>query len=263
MCVPSPRPQAESPSLQRPLAPSPPRTALSPPDQHPPPRRIPTPCNSAVLGCLQSAAELRHVQGHNDVVHVSGAYPRPDNQPRALLSCRLRRRPRPPPSHLPARTSPRVVCPPCDSADRGCLQPAAELRHVQGHNDAVHVLCAYARSDLQPRALPCNAARAVAPARRPLTSRGPHLPPRRMPTLRQGAGAFNQPLTLDTSKVTDMETMFAVRALAPTSSREPFPAMPLAPSPPPTALSPPSPNRPPRRMPTLRLGRTRMPSTSR
>ena len=57
---------------------------------------------------------------------------------------------------------------------------------------------------------------------------------------RQGADAFNQPLTFDTSKVTTMWYMFAVRALAPTSSREPFPAMPLAPSPPPTALSPPS-----------------------
>ena len=31
--------------------------------------------------------------------------PRP-LQPRASLLCRLRRRPRPPPSHLPARTSP-------------------------------------------------------------------------------------------------------------------------------------------------------------
>ena len=43
----------------------------------------------------------------------------------------------------------------------------------------------------------------------------------------------------DTSGVTSMAGMFQVQTLAPTSSRKPFPAMPLAPSPPPTALSPP------------------------
>ena len=80
---------------------------------------------------------------------------------------------------------------------------------------------------------------------------------------RQFAGAFNQPLSLATSKVTDMEGMFAVRTLAPTSRREPFPAIPLAPAPPPPALSPPGPHLPLPRMPTLRLGSSRMPSTSR
>jgi len=39
-----------------------------------------------------------------------------------------------------------------------------------------------------------------------------------LPSTRQGASAFNQPLSLDTSKVTDMSNMFSVRsarALAP------------------------------------------------
>ena len=123
MCVPSPRPQAESPSLQRPLAPSPPPPALSPPG---------------------------------------------------------------------ARTSPRVVC--------------------------------------------------------------PHL------ATRQSAGAFNQPLTLDTSKVTTMAAMFYVRTLAPTTSREPFPAKAAAGSSLCAPLAPPPPHAPPvasrsLRTPPLKLGR--------
>ena len=49
---------------------------------------------------------------------------------------------------------------------------------------------------------------------------GPHLAPHRTPLLstRQNAHAFNQPLSLDTSNVTDMRWMFQVRsarALAP------------------------------------------------
>jgi len=51
---------------------------------------------------------------------------------------------------------------------------------------------------------------------------GPHLAPHRMPlpSTRQLAKAFNQPLSLDTSEVTDMRYMFYVRsarALAPNS----------------------------------------------
>ena len=43
---------------------------------------------------------------------------------------------------------------------------------------------------------------------------GPHLAPHRMPlpSTRQDARAFNQPLSLDTSKVTDMSKMFDVRS---------------------------------------------------
>ena len=51
--------------------------------------------------------------------------------------------PHPRPSRLPARTSPpRIACPPFDSAVRVCLQPAAELRHLQRHDHELHVLCA-------------------------------------------------------------------------------------------------------------------------
>eukprot|EP00964_Phaeocystis_antarctica_P143392 scaffold108938_cov51-Phaeocystis_antarctica.AAC.3 len=53
-------------------------------------------------------------------------------------ACRLRRC-RPTPCHLPARTSPRISCPPSDSAVRDGVQPAAELRHVQGHDHALDV----------------------------------------------------------------------------------------------------------------------------
>ena len=73
------------------------------------------------------------------------------------------------PAHRPLTSRPgprpRLVSPPCDSAGRGCLQLAAERRHVQGHNHGGHVLCACPRpDDLQPKALPCNAAFAPAPA---------------------------------------------------------------------------------------------------
>jgi surface protein len=41
-------------------------------------------------------------------------------------ACRLRRH-RPTPSRLPARTSPRIACPPFDLAESVQVQPAAEL----------------------------------------------------------------------------------------------------------------------------------------
>ena len=51
-----------------------------------------------------------------------------------------------------------------------------------------------------------------------LSPPGPHLTPVRMTSLaaRQDASAFNQPLGFDTSSVTGMSYMFAVRTLAPT-----------------------------------------------
>jgi len=63
------------------------------------------------------------------------------------------------------------------------------------------------------RAFPVHAACAAA-APRPPASRGPHLAPHRTPLLStwQYAHAFNQPLSFDTSKVTHMTTMFAVRS---------------------------------------------------
>ena len=43
------------------------------------------------------------------------------------------------PRALPACTSPRIVRPPSNLAERVGVQPAAELRHVQGHNHGRHV----------------------------------------------------------------------------------------------------------------------------
>ena len=73
-----------------------------------------------------------------------------------------------------------------------------------------------------------------------------------LPSTRQGAHAFNQPLSFDTSKVTTMLAMFYVRsarALAPDTalSRRPSPCMPLAP--PPLTLPPPGAHLAPHRMP--------------
>eukprot|EP00964_Phaeocystis_antarctica_P103322 scaffold68611_cov53-Phaeocystis_antarctica.AAC.2 len=49
----------------------------------------------------------------------------------------------PPPFYaLPpsAHTSPRIACSPFDSAASVSVQPAAEPRHVQGHDHGQHVL---------------------------------------------------------------------------------------------------------------------------
>ena len=54
-----------------------------------------------------------------------------------------------------------------------------------------------------------------------LSSPSPHLTPPCMTSLttRQDAAKFNQPLSFDLSGIPDMEDMFDVRVLAPTSSR--------------------------------------------
>ena len=232
------------------------------------------PLDLAARGCLQSATEPRHVQRHNHGTHVCGAYPRPVAPDGPSLHAASQ--PRPSPSHIPARTSPRFVRPPCDSAERGCLQPAAEPRHVQRHKHARHVSGAYPRPDLHSRALPCMRLAPCRPAPptalSPLPARTPtpfrmECPPLRLAKggiTKEGqlAAAFNQPLSFDTSGVTRMDEMFLVPTLAPTPSRA-LPCMRLAPefirarhaacavAPPPTALSPPGTHLdPPLRMPT-------------
>ena len=85
-----------------------------------------------------------------------------------------------------------------------------------------------------------------------------------MSGLFKGLANFNADISSwDTSGVTSMAGMFQVQTLAPTSSRKPFPAMPLAPSPPHPPPYLPARTSPRHRMPPLRLGRARMPSTSR
>ena len=85
----------------------------------------------------------------------------------------------PTPSRLPLRTSTRFVCPAFDLAARGCVQPAAQLRHLQRHRHEVHVCGALRACPLPPqpssRALPMRAACA---ATAPTPSR---LPSRRAP----------------------------------------------------------------------------------
>ena len=71
-----------------------------------------------------------------------------------------------------------------------------------------------------------HAASALPPAHA-LPPPGPHLAPHRTPPFdsRQNARKFNQPLSFDTSSVTDMGDMFRVRS-------SPFPACNLQSSPP-------------------------------
>ena len=83
---------------------------------------------------------------------------------------------------------------------------------------------------------------------------------------RQHASAFNQPLSFDTSKVTNMRLMFGVRsacALGPTALSRSLPVHAACVAAPPNALTPPSPHLFPHRMPAFRLGRTRRRSTKR
>ena len=104
---------------------------------------------------------------------------------------------------------------PFDSAVRVSVQPAAQLRYVQGHDHAQHVLRARSARALAPKALsravPVHAA-CVAANQRPHASRAAPLPTShaRLST-RQIASVFNQPLSFDTSKVTEMGYMLAVR----------------------------------------------------
>ena len=134
--------------------------------------------------------------------------------PALPCTCRLHRR-HPTPSRPPGRTSSRNTCPPFDSAGRVGVRPRAQLRHVQRHAHAPDV-----RGALRARALgptlsvsPPVDAKHVAATQRPHASRPAPLPAShaRLST-RQAASAFNQPLSFDTSKVTTMERMFAVRS---------------------------------------------------
>ena len=177
-------------------------------------------------------------------------------------------RPLPPPGpHLAPLRMPSLF----DSVEGGGLQPAIELRHVQGHNHETDVLRALAARDLAP-SLESGLSRACMPLA-PLSPAAPScLPARTSPrasyvllsSTRQQASAFNQPLSLDTSSVTDMTKMLEVRSartLTPSIQTAP-PCEPLAP-PPPHVLPPPGPHLAPHRMPSFRLGSKHRRSTSR
>ena len=83
--------------------------------------------------------------------------PRPPSPELVLPRARHLGRRRLTPSRLPARTSACILCPPFDSAVRVGVRPAAELRHVQGHNHEQHVqralcACPSPRPSVEPRA---------------------------------------------------------------------------------------------------------------
>ena len=112
------------------------------------------------------------------------------------------RRRRLPPSGLPARTSPRIVCRPSGSAVRNSVQPAADFRHVQRHRHELDVLCAPPARSLRRRRLP--------PSRLPARTSPCIVCP--LLSARQYARVFNQPLSFNTSSVTTVSSMFEVRS---------------------------------------------------
>ena len=163
----------------------------------------------------------------------------------------------PTPSRLPLRTSTHIVYPAFDLAARACVQSAAQLRHVQHHNHGQHVLRALRVCPGPPalsRPLPLHAACAATSPRPPASWLTPRPASYALFSTRQLASSFNQPLSFDTSSVTDMTSMFYVRsarALCPPSLKS---ARPLARSlrrNRPHTLSPPAPHLDPLRMPCI------------
>ena len=121
----------------------------------------------------------------------------------------------------PAHLSTASLRLPCDSTERECVQSAAEFRLVQGHDHEKNVCGALLACPGGPQPLgalsPCVCRlgrRPILPACPPgCTSRPASCMPSYYPLLtRQNAWAFNQPLSFDTSKVTTMFRMFAVRS---------------------------------------------------
>ena len=100
------------------------------------------------------------------------------------------------------------------SAGRVGVQPAAELRHLQSHKYVSDVRGALLpvpcpESAVEPSPARCwHRGRPPPPASRPVARPAPYT----LRLTRQGAKAFNQPLSFDTSSVTDMESMFYVRS---------------------------------------------------
>ena len=130
-----------------------------PPHQHPPlaSRPAPRPASHDLFSTRQSAStfnqplgfdtsSVRSMGGMFSVRSARALWPPAFSvvdPPRACRGCTTTAPT--PPSHLPARTSPRFVCAPCDSAASVIVQPAAEFRHVQGDKHAHHVYGALSR----------------------------------------------------------------------------------------------------------------------
>ena len=123
------------------------------------------------------------------------------------------------PSFLPTRTSRRIVCPFFDLTGRVIVQPATESRNFQRHNHAHNVLRAlHARptsSHFPLGPLPLHAyclCHHCTPFFLPARTSHPALNRHAPGSTWQRASSFNQPLNLDTSKVTTMYGMFGVRS---------------------------------------------------
>ena len=188
----------------------------------------PTPDSAGRVG-VRPAAELRHVQRHRHELDVLGAL-RASPAPATHVGPRLHAACTAAPPHALAPPGPhaaRTLCPPHDSAGRGGVQRAAELQHVQRHRHGQDVLCALRaspapRSPSRPSPARCSH-RCAAPRPRAFPARMPPASYARLMT-RQWAPVFNQPLSFDTSSVTDMYAMFAVRsAQAPAPATHPGP----------------------------------------
>eukprot|EP00964_Phaeocystis_antarctica_P144621 scaffold110472_cov45-Phaeocystis_antarctica.AAC.1 len=132
-------------------------------------------------------------------------------------------------SRLPARTSPRIVCPPFDSRQQASAfnQPLSfDTSIVTNMYGMFYVrLSSYPAPNLQsspPLHAACTAVARRLPPPGLCTSLRTECPPF---DSRQIAQKFNQPLSFDTSSVTTMNYMFSVRSF-------PCPAPNLRPSPP-------------------------------
>ena len=134
------------PCAQPPVGPSPASSLRRPTSSHLPARMSPFflcfPFDSAASVGVQPAAELRHVQRHKHAIRVSGALyaclaSSPHSRgPSQHAACAATATPH---TRLPARMPPLFLCTPLDSAGRVAVQPAAEPRHVQRRNHALHV----------------------------------------------------------------------------------------------------------------------------
>ena len=92
---------------------------------------------------VQPAAESGHVERHRHVRHVLCAAARALRPiPSRPFPCKTvaPQTVAPRPAHLLTRPALRLIALPSDSAVGVGVQPATELRHVQGHNHVCHVL---------------------------------------------------------------------------------------------------------------------------
>ena len=194
---------------------------------------------SAARVQVQPATELGHLTRHGHEPHVSGALlPAAPPLPGTL---RTRRDRSPPPASRPAaRPAP---CMPCLRPSRQFAYafnqpPTWDTSRVTTTHAMLWVHC-YPRSAPLICSCPLSSARCVHTA---IASASSRLPARSAPRTvcpacdpRQEARAFNQPLSWNLPRVTDMQIMFYVRC----APRVPSPTQPaVAPSPLPAACTP-------------------------